>query len=253
MLLKNILARLAVAAACLSVFVAAWYGVIGLLDLQPFILPTPRDVAIAIGQQYPMLASNMAITLKTGLLGIVISTALAFLTAAVFSSNKGLAQVFMPYLIAMKNTPIVAIAPIVMLFLGRGVMTGIAVVTIVSFLPMMVNCLQGFQAVGSRHLELLHMYAARPAQVFWKVRFPFAVQYVFAGLRTAVPAAVLGALLAEWLTGAKGIGSFILEASAMRDLEILWGAIIVCMGTSMAIFWLTVLAERFYERRHPSR
>jgi ABC-type nitrate/sulfonate/bicarbonate transport system permease component len=251
--MTRILSSIGLVLACIAAVIGVWYGVIHVLDLKPFILPTPRAVAAALASQHSVLASNLAMTLKTGLIGIVVSTALAFASAAVFAGHPKLAQTFMPYMVALKSTPVVALAPLVMLFLGRGLATGVVVVAIVSFLPMMVNCLQGFQAANARHLELMHIYAARPVQVFWTVRFPFAIPYVFAGLRTAVPAAVLGALLAEWLTGAKGIGSFILETSSMRDMDVLWAGIVVCMVASVLLFWATVLAERISRRQgHPS-
>ncbi|GAA4337814.1 ABC transporter permease [Pigmentiphaga soli] len=251
-LARRIFVSIGLAAACLAGAVALWYGIIHALGLQPYILPTPKAVAMALGAQYRVLLGYLAATLGSGLAGICISTVLAFACAAAFASNPRLADTFMPFMVAVKNAPVVALAPLVMLFLGRGLATSVVVVMVVSFLPMLVNCLQGFQAANRRHLELMHVYAARADQVFWKVRFPFALPYVFAGLRTAVPAAVLGALLAEWLTGAKGIGSFILETASMRDMDVLWAGIVVCMGASMALFWLTVLAERFVQRRIPA-
>lgn len=246
MTVRTVLASLGLLFGCVSGIVGVWYGLIFALELKPFIMPTPGAVGSALTSQWPILIMNMAMTLRTGLIGIIFSTVLAFTTAAIFVGNAKLSDTFMPYLIAIKSTPVVALAPLVMLFFGRGLTTGVIVVSIVSFLPMMVNCLQGFRAANSRHLELMHVYAAQPVQVFWKVRFPFAIPYVFAGLRTAVPAAVLGALLAEWLTGGIGIGSYILQAAAMRDLDVLWAGIVVCMGTSIALFWVTVLAEHLF-------
>jgi ABC-type nitrate/sulfonate/bicarbonate transport system permease component len=246
--MKRVLLQAGLALACVCALVLIWYSLIFALNLKPFILPTPLAVAKALGREYPALFAHLGITLKTGLIGIVISTALAFVTAAIFASYQKASDTFMPFAVAIKNTPVVALAPLVMLFFGRGIATGVVVVMIVSFLPMLVNCLQGFKAARRTHLELLHMYAARPGQVFWKVRFPFALPYVFAGLRTAVPAAVLGALLAEWLTGFRGIGHFILETASMRDMDILWAGIVVCMVASLALFWFTALVEKISGR-----
>ncbi len=247
--MKNAAIEIVLTIACLIGGIVLWYAVIWALDLKPYILPPPDMVGKALVREYAVLLGHLGVTLRTGLIGIAISTGLAFVTAAIFAARPGVARALMPFMVAMKNTPSVAIAPLVMLFFGRGLATGVVVVLIVSFLPMLVNCLQGFQSANTRHLELMHVYAARADQVFWKVRLPFAVPFVFAGLRTAVPVAVLGALLAEWLTGAKGIGSFILETASMRDMDVLWAGIVVCMGASLGVFWLTAIAERLSRRR----
>ncbi len=93
-------------------------------------------------------------------------------------------------------------------------------------------------------LELAHVYGASRWQTFYLIRFVFALPHLFSGLRTAAPLAILGAMLAEWLTGSAGIGYLIMDSAASRDLELLWASILVSTILAMLVFWLTAAAEK---------
>ena len=113
-----------------------------------------------------------------------------------------------------------------MLFLGRGINTSMVVVTIVSFFPLLVNLMRGLANADRNAAELLHVYGASRWQQLRYVRVPFALPFLFTGLRIAGANAILGAMLSEWITGSRGLGNLILEASELRETELLWAAVL---------------------------
>jgi len=104
--------------------------------------------------------------------------------------------------------------------------------------------MKGFRAARRSALELMHVCGASPLQTFFKVRFPYALPFIFTGLRAASASAILSAMLAEWLSGAPGLGTMILEAASYREIGLLWASVVVGMGMAFAIFLLTTAAEK---------
>jgi ABC-type nitrate/sulfonate/bicarbonate transport system permease component len=138
----------------------------------------------------------------------------------------------------------VAIAPIVMLLVGRGIGTSVVVVVIISFFPMLVNLLRGLFAIDRNTIELLRVYGASRTQQLRLLRIPFALPFLFTGLRIAAANALLGAMLSEWITGSKGLGYLILRAGELREIEQLWAAVLTIVAIALVIFRATSAGER---------
>ena len=180
--------------------------------------------------------------------------AIAIALATVFTASPLAIRAMLPIVIGLRTTPVLAVAPILIMIFGRGLGTSIAVVVIVSFFPIMVNAMRGFSATPQNAIDLMHMLGAPAATSFVRVRVPFALPYVFTGLRSAATGAVLAAMLAEWLSGAPGLGSMILDASSFRRSALMWAVVVVSMGTAFAIFLMTESVERrLVDWRHGDR
>ena len=144
----------------------------------------------------------------------------------------------------MRTAPALAIAPMLIMVFGRGIGVAIAVVVIVSFFPIMVNAMRGFGSTPRNALDLMHVLGAGAFTTFVKVRLPFSLPYIFAGLRSAATGAILSAMLAEWLSGAPGLGKLMLDAASFRKTGLLWAAVLVSMLIAYATFALTTMVER---------
>jgi ABC-type nitrate/sulfonate/bicarbonate transport system permease component len=131
-----------------------------------------------------------------------------------------------------------------MLFVGRDMGTSVVVVVIVSFFPVMVNLMRGLRDADVLALELMHVYGATRWQQIWMVRAPSSLPFLFTGLRVAGANAILGALLAEWITGSPGLGLLILESGDLREVELLWAAVLVTVAIALAVFAVTSAAEK---------
>jgi len=225
-----------------------WQGAIWLFAVPPFVAPDPLSVLRALGAEFPALMEANFYTLRSTLGGMTIALVLALLLAALFTLSPLLTRAVLPLVIVIRTAPVLAIAPLLILLFGRGHATSVAVVVLVSFFPILVNAARGFASPRANAMELMHVCGATWWQTFVKVRVPFALPYLFTGIRMASAGAVLSAMLAEWLSGAPGIGTLILEASSFRNLPLMWAGVVVSMVTATGIYGLTVLLARAVSR-----
>lgn len=221
-----------------------WQATILFWRIPGYLMPGPLAVGQAVITHWYVLAGQAGHTVGAAAIGLTISTTFAILLALLFSMNRTLEQASLPVVIAFRSAPVAAVAPIIMLFLGRGIATSIAVVTIVSFFPMLVNMSRGLNAADRTSIEMMHVYGATRWQQLRHVRIPFALPFLFTGLRVAATSAILGAMLSEWITGSRGLGFLILESGEMREIELLWAAVLTSVTVSLTVFWLTSAAER---------
>ncbi|HEY0275866.1 MAG TPA: ABC transporter permease subunit [Paenirhodobacter sp.] len=228
------------------VIAALWQGSIWFFKIPGYLMPRPLDVLTeGLGGAHAVLLARSGYTLLSALLGLGLSTLFAILVAVVFVIKPKVRQYSMPLVIALRSAPVAAVAPLIMLMLGRGIGTGVVVVTIVSFFPMLVNLSRGLQSPQSNALELMHVLNASKWQQLRFVRIPTALPFFFTGLRISVISAILGEMLSEWITGSRGLGLLILDAGSMREINLLWGAVIVSIMMALVLFWLTSAAERW--------
>lgn len=228
----------------LLVLVVLWQASISLFQVPSFVAPTPLSVAGALAGDWRKIGAALAYTLTGAGFGLLAALLIALTLAVLFTLSTGAASALMPIVIGMRTAPVLAVAPILILMFGRGQGTTIAVVVIVAFFPIMVNAMKGFRSTKPNALELMHVCGANWLQVFAKVRFPYALPHIFTGMRTAATSALLAAMLAEWLSGAPGIGTLILEASSFRNLPLMWAGVAVSVAIAFCIFSLTVRVEQ---------
>jgi ABC-type nitrate/sulfonate/bicarbonate transport system permease component len=236
--------RAAAASAFVVLLLGAWHGAIALFHIEPYLMPSPAAAVAALVEHRQAVAGHLLVTLEEAGMGLAVSSLAAVALAGVLIGSPVAERALLPFAIAIRSTPVVAVAPLITLIAGRGLRTSILCVAIVSFFPVLVNSLRGFRRTDARVRELMHVLGATPWQRFRYARLPFAVPYIFTGLRTASASAVLGAMLAEWLTGTRGLGYLLLNSAAQRELELLWAGVIVSTLVALVIFWLMVLLER---------
>ncbi|QEW22624.1 Putative aliphatic sulfonates transport permease protein [Marinibacterium anthonyi] len=224
--------------------VIVWQAIITLYAVPAFIAPTPGAVVVAFVSHIWDIIPAIAWTLRSVLLGMGIALVLAVILAGIFTLSPLVSRALLPLIIMLRTAPVLAIAPILILIFGRGLATSIAVVVLVSFFPIMVNAAKGFGSTPPNALELMRVAGATWMQTFLKVRLPYALSYLFTGIRLASAGAVLSAMLAEWLSGAPGIGTLILQASSFRDLPLMWAGVVTSVISAVAFFALTTWAER---------
>jgi len=241
---RGVTARLRFVVYALA-FLLLWKLVVSGLRIPPFFMPPPEAVAEALIRNWRAIGLALISTLRNAFAGLAVAFAIAIALAAIFTSSRLASRAVLPLVIGLRTAPVLAIAPILIMIFGRGLSTSIAVVVIVSFFPIMVNAMKGFAATPAHALELMHMLGASGLTTFGRVRFPFALPFIFSGLRSAATSAVLAAMLAEWLSGAPGLGSAILDASSFRRSALMWALVLVSMSAAFTLFFVT---ERFEAR-----
>ena len=223
---------------------ALWHLAVVALRIPPYLIPAPLSVLKSFATNWKVLIAQTGFTLTAAAIGLAASAVLAAGIAVAFSMSRNLAQASLPVVIAFRSAPVAAIAPIIMLFLGRGINTSTVVVTIVAFFPLLVNLMRGLASADRNAAELMHVYGASRWQLLCFVRIPFALPFLFTGLRIAGSNAILGAMLSEWITGSKGLGNLILESGEMRETELLWAAVLTSVTIALGVFWITSAGEQ---------
>ena len=228
----------------LGLLVALWGGAIAVFEVPIFVAPGPLATWQSLTTQSDKLFAALGYTLGGVGIGLCVAVALALSLAVLFTLSRPASRAFMPLVIGLRTVPVLAIAPLLIMIFGRGQGTTIATVVIAGFFPIMVNAMRGFRSVSPMVLELFHVAGATWFQLLVKARIPFALPFFFTGLRVATTSALLSAMLAEWLSGAPGIGRLIYDAMGYRDMPLMFAAVALSMATAFTIYWLATALEQ---------
>jgi NitT/TauT family transport system permease protein len=197
-------------------------------------------------------------TLSSTLLGFAIGTVLGAVLAAAIVHLRSLDKSLMPWIISSQTVPILAIAPMVIVVLGSIGLTGVfpkaMISTYLSFFPVTVGMVKGFRSPLPIHLDLMRTYNASRWQVFWRLRFPAAVPFLFISMRIAIAASLVGAIVGELPTGATaGIGMRMLGGSYYGQTIIIWSALFAAAIIAAALVGIVGLADRLVRLRMGGR
>jgi NitT/TauT family transport system permease protein len=229
-------------------------GVIGLLALWQVVcllwavpvavLPTPFQVAGSIGQHWQALVSEGWVTLKATLYGFALALVLGIPIAVVVSTFRWANLMFYPLLVALQSVPKVALAPILLVWLGTGMESKLAIAWLVAFFPVLVDTAAGLQSAPKELLELARSLRASRWQVFAKVRFPAALPFVVTGAKVAVTLAVIGAVIGEFVGSSEGLGFLLLSATSQINTPLAFAALFALSLLGMLTYFMVVLAEK---------
>jgi ABC-type nitrate/sulfonate/bicarbonate transport system permease component len=213
-----------------------------------FILPTPFSVAKVFVDYPGLLLSHASATIIETIIGLVFSLILGILTAVAMDRWKAFQQMIYPFVIISQTIPIIALAPLFILWFGYGIIAKIFIVTLVCFFPIAVNLYAGFRQVSVEHLRLFKSMNAKPLQTFLMLKIPSALPAFFTGLKLAVSYSVMAAIIGEWLGGEKGLGIYMTRATKSYQSAHVFAIIIVIIVFSLLLYGLVVLLERILLR-----
>lgn len=225
---------------------ALWEGVVRGFNLPLYLLPAPSAVWETFIQQPVFLLQIGLTTFSAALGGFVIGCSLGVLVAAVCVRWRGLADGLLPLSIASNAVPIIALAPILGIWLGStGSASKIGVVAIMTFFPTLLNVYRGLLVPSADALQLMHSYAASPREILLKLRLPAALPYVFNGLRICTTLSMIGAVVAEFFGGPQNtLGVYIKSQAGILRTREAWSAIIVACLFGIGFYLVVVLLER---------
>lgn len=230
------------------------------------VLPAPHQVTIEIWQttvekkitSKRSLVFHAWITLSATLLGFLIGTALGIALAVAIVHNRATDRSVMPWVIASQTIPILAIAPMIIVVLNAVGLSGLLpkalISTYLSFFPVVVGMVKGLRAPEAIQLDLMRTYSASTAQVFWKLRWPNSMPYLFASMKVAVAISLVGAIVGELPTGAvAGLGARLLAGSYYGQTIQIWSALITAAALAAVLVSLVGLANTYVLRRMGAR
>jgi len=239
-----LLANVAPAVIGLSLVLAVWEAWIHLRDVKPYLVPAPSRVVERLYVDPLFFVGEGLKTLEGALLGFAVGAGVAFFLATVMAQSRWLERSIFPLAILVKVTPIVAIAPLLTIWFGFGLMPKVFIAALIVFFPIMVNALIGFRSVNPNSLALFESLAASRTEVFLHLRMPSALPYLFAAFRVSIPLSVIGAVVAEWFSGDRGLGSVIYIANNNLDMATAFAGIFTLAIIGVGLFLLTTALER---------
>ena len=221
----------------------AWLSAAGVIP--NYLLPPPGSLAMALGTGAPVLLRNATTTLEEAVGGFVLGNVVAVAAAFAFSASPVLRTCLYPLALASRAVPIVAITPLLVILLGRGMTPIVAVVAISVYFPTLLNMSRGLRSADVEYFELLHTLGASRWQRLRIIEFPACLPYLFAALKVGASAAFIGAIVGEWIGANSGLGYLIVMSANYFRIPAMWGAVSVAAAMTMALFGLVSLAERW--------
>lgn len=230
--------------------VAFWEWAVPAFDVPRFLLPAPSDIGKLMVAEWPLIQVHSLATVGSILAGYIVSAVFALVVSAAMIRFPLLERLIMPIFVALQSVPKIAIAPLILVWIGAGIGSKIAVVASIAFFPIVINTMAGFKEVDKGLLDVFRSVDASSRQVFWRLRLPYAMPYIFAGLRIATTLAVLGAIVAEWLAASNGLGYLVLSGSFNFNTARSFAAIIVLAVIGTLFFAAMAWIERLISWKH---
>ena len=217
----------------------AWQLLVWATDVPPFILPGPLAVAGALADRPALLLGHAAVTLAEILLGIAIGAAIGAGTGIVLAASGAARRWLTPLLVVSQALPVFALAPLLVLWLGYGMASKVAMAVLIIYFPVTAAFADGLRRTEPGWLELARTMDARPLAILRHIRVPAALPALTSGLRVAAAVAPIGAVVGEWVGSSAGLGYLMLHANARMQVDLMFAALFLLALMALAL-WLAV-------------
>ena len=231
----------------------AWEALIRLSGVPPFILPAPEAVFSALVTYHTLLLQQAATTAAEILLGVVIGGLVGALSALLLAASGVARRWLLPLLVVSQALPVFALAPLLVLWMGYGMASKVAMAVLVIFFPVTSAFFDGLKRAEPGWLELARVMNARPAATLWRIRVPAALPAMASGLRVAAAVAPIGAVIGEWVGSSAGLGYLMLHANARMQVDLLFAALLILAAMALALYAAVDALTRRLVRWQPER
>jgi NitT/TauT family transport system permease protein len=235
------------------VVLAGWEGLVRHFAVPPYVLPGPVAIARALVEDWPLLSASLLATLRIALLALLAAVTVGGALAVLFAQSRWVERALFPYAVVLQVTPIVAIAPLILIWVDNVTLALLLCAWIVAFFPILSSTVLGLNSADRNLEELFRLYGATRWQALWLLRLPSALPFFLAGLRVAGGLSLIGAVVAEFVAGAGGTGSGlafrILEAGYQLRIPRMFAALALISACGIAIFAALGLVQHLLLRR----
>jgi NitT/TauT family transport system permease protein len=230
----------------LAIALLAWELVSHISRLPAFILPAPEQVAIRFWQVLAdgSLLANTAVTLAEVLLGLLCGTLAAAVLGYAVAKSRLFERLVAPYLVATQAIPIVAVAPLLVIWFGPGMFSKVLICALIVFFPVLVNIVVGLRAVPEPLYDLMRSLRATPRQILLKLEVPAALPVLLGGLRIGATLSVIGAVVGELVGSDRGLGFVVNTARGQYDTALVFVAVFTLIGLALALYGAVTWLER---------
>lgn len=232
------------AVGMIALLLLIWQGLVAWRGVPAWILPTPAAIIQATWQTMPLLVPHTLQTLKQVVLGLALAISTGIILAALIDLSSRLRQALYPLLVISQTIPILALAPLLIVWFGFGLTPKVLIVALFCFFPIAINTADGLSAADPELLALLRAMGATRRQIWTKVRLPASLPYFFSGLRIAATYSVAGAIIGEWVGASQGLGIYMLRSANAFRTDQVFSAILISSLLSLLLFLIVFLIER---------
>ncbi|WP_395446648.1 ABC transporter permease (plasmid) [Aminobacter sp. UC22_36] len=232
------------------VLLGAWQVLVPWSGLSEFVLPTPLAIAKRIVNELPLLASHAYVTLFEVVAGFAMGVLVGMPLALAIFYSRAFERAIYPILVALQTVPKVALAPLLVLYLGYGWAPKITLAFLISFFPIVISTVVGLQSLDKNLVNLVRSMGASEWQTFFKIRLPAALPNIFGGFKVAVSLAVIGAVIGEYVAAERGLGYLQLQANSLFDTTLNFATVVTISGLGVMLYFIidTIEARVTYKR-----
>jgi len=226
------------------VILLVWEVVVFTLNIPVYLLPKPSQIIIVLISDFDRMIPHIGITCIEAFIGFLVGSFFGWFLATVFCFSQTLENALYPYAIALKSIPIVALAPLLVVWFGNGLLPKILISAIISFFPVVVNVVKGMKTVDSEAIDLFNSLSATKLQIFTKLQLYNSMPYLFSALRISATLSVIGAIVGEFSGADKGLGFFILISSHRLETIDMFIGIVLSSIVGILFFYLVNFSEK---------
>ena len=235
----------------LACLLAIWQVAVLELKIAPYMLPGPWIVAKAVVNRFPSLVGSLLITAEAAAMGLVSSIVVGVAIALVFAQRRWLRRLVFPYTILLQTVPIVAIAPLIIMWAGTGVYSVALIAFIICLAPIIANTTEGLISVEENLIHLFLMHKATSGQILFKLRLPHALPNLFVGIRISAGIAVIGSIIGELFAGSSlvgegGLGIAITYANSQLETDYLFALVLAATVLGFVFFFIGMFLEWYF-------
>lgn len=230
--------------AAIAILVIIWQMLSSTGIVPSFLLPSPVEVVQAFIKDFSLLMEHAKVTLAEGFLGLFLGVAIGFLAAVLMDHFQAVYKALYPIMVITQTIPTIAIAPLLVLWMGYEMAPKVTLIVIVTFFPIAIGLLEGFQSADKDTVNLLKAMGANRVQIFWHVKFPSSLGRFFASLRISVSYCVVGAVISEWLGGYSGLGVYMTRVRKSYAFDKMFAVIFLISAISLLLMWLVSVIQK---------
>jgi ABC-type nitrate/sulfonate/bicarbonate transport system permease component len=240
---KQLLAQVLAPALVVAALIGIWELVVSEFDVKPYVLPAPSAIARSTVDNWHILFPNLRVTMKEMLLGFSLAAAVGIALGTLIAASPIFRRSVFPLVIASQTVPVIAIAPVLVIWFGYDILPRVLVTALIAFFPLTVNTVAGLRSVDPELIRLFRSLEASRTQIFRKLTFPSGLPYIFAGLKVAATLSVIGATVGEWVGADKGLGYQIVTDTAQLETTRVFASIFLLSLSGIALYLLVTAVE----------
>lgn len=241
---RRILRNAALPVLSAIVGLIVWEIVVRAFDIPAYLLPAPTEVVEVLFNRFPYLMTNLGYTMFSALLGFTLAMILGVGLGIAIASSPVVDRVVYPWLVISHAIPKVVVAPLLLVWIGFGVKSGVIFVVFFTFFTIVVNTVMGLKSADPDLLHMVRSMGASKMKVLWKIKLPNALPNIFTGIKIAATLAPVGAVIGEFVASNRGLGYVLIQAVGSMSIDLAFAAVFLVSGFGVIVWYLAELIEK---------